>query len=139
MPKNMKLALLLLLFLYNYSVQGDTPWKLKLTCPKEKIDLVIDLYEESVEVPTMEMFGPMNGYLGGNIYGVWYVVSFKTKGKTAEIKIANDLGSETQNIELMQLTDSTWRMKFANPNVVRRVAGKKLVKVPSDYVMKCKK
>ena len=57
----MKLAFLLLFFLYNICVQGDTPWKLSLTCPEEKIDLVIDLYEESVEVPTMEMFGPMNG------------------------------------------------------------------------------
>ena len=71
----MKTAILLLFFLYNVSVLGNTPWKLKLTHPKEKIDLVIDLHEESIEVPTLEMFGPMNGYLGGNIFGVWYVTS----------------------------------------------------------------
>lgn len=131
----MKTAILLLFFLYNVSVLGNTPWKLKLTHPKEKIDLVIDLHEESIEVPTLEMFGPMNGYLGGNIFGVWYVTSFQIKDKLAEIKVANDLGSENQKIELKQLTDSTWSMKFVGPNVVRRVSGKKLVKVPSDYIM----
>lgn len=135
----MKLAFLLLFFLYNICVQGDTPWKLSLTCPEEKIDLVIDLYEESIEVPTMEMFGPMNGYLRGNIYGVWYVTSFKTKDKKAEIKVANDLGSENQKIELQQLTDSTWSMKFIGHNVVKRVSGKKLVKIPSEFIMKRKK
>ena len=135
----MKLAFLLLFFLYNINIQGNTPWKLNLTCPEEKIDLVIDLYEESIEVPSMEMFGPMNGYLGGNIYGVWYVTSFKTKDKKAEIKVANDLGSENQKIELQQLTDSTWSMKFVGHNAVKRVSGKKLVKIPSEFIMKRKK
>lgn len=138
MPKNMKSASLLLFFLCNFSLRAENPWKLKLTNPKERIDLIIDLHEESIEVPSLEMFGPMNGYLGGNIYGVWYVTSFKTKGKKAEIKVANDLGSENQKIELEQLTDSTWSMKFVGPNVVKRVSGKKLVKVPSYYIMKNK-
>ncbi len=134
----MKSAFLLLFFLCNFSLWAESPWRLKLTNPKEKIDLIIDLHKESIEVPSLEMFGPMNGYLGGNIFGVWYVTSFKTKGKKAEIKVANDLGSETQKIELEQLTDSTWNMKFASPNLVRRVSGKKLVKVPSQYIMEYK-
>ena len=45
-----------------------------MTDPKEKVTLTIDLHEESIEVPGMEMFGPMNGYLGGNIYGGWAVM-----------------------------------------------------------------
>lgn len=135
----MKTAILLLSFLYSYYAYGKTPWKLKLTNPKEKIDLVIDLHEESVEVPSMEMFGPMNGYLGGNIYGVWYVTKFKTKDTKAEINLANDLGSENQKVELMKINDSTWNMKFIGPNCVRRVSGKKLIKVPSEYIMKVKK
>ena len=61
---------------YSYA---SNPWKLCLTDPKEKVTLTIDLHEESIEVPGMEMFGLMNGYLGGNIYGVWAVTSFKMK------------------------------------------------------------
>ena len=100
----------------------------------------MDLYEESVEVPSMEDFGPMNGYLGGNIYGVWYVTSFKIEdARTATIKLANDLGSENQRVQLTQLCDTLWQMKLMGTNVVRRVSGKKLVKVPDTYLMKRKR
>lgn len=139
MPKNMKTLLLLLFFLFNLGIKSQTPWKLQLSSPEEKVDFIIDLYEESIEVPSFEMFGPMNGYLAGNIYGVWYVTSFDIKGEKAIIKVANDLGSENQKIELTQLTDSTWSMKFIGNNVVKRVAGKKLIKAPAQYIMKQKK
>ena len=49
------------LVLCPYSYAGN-PWKLSLTDPKEKVTLTIDLHEESIEVPGMEMFGPMNGH-----------------------------------------------------------------------------
>ena len=115
------------------------PWKMKLTCPEEKIDLVMNLYEESVTVPGMEMFGPMNGYLGGNIYGVWSITSFDIESdKSASLRVSNDLGSETQKIQLTQLNDSTWKMAFVGRNVVKRVNGKKLVKIPDSFLMKKK-
>lgn len=115
------------------------PWKMDLTCPDEKINLIIDLYDESIEVPGMEMFGPMNGYLNGNIYGVWYVTGFDIKDdKNVTIKVANDLGSENQKISLSQTSDSTWTMKFEGQQVVKRAVGKKLVKIPRELVMKKK-
>lgn len=115
------------------------PWKMKLTCPAEKIDLVIDLYEESIKVPGMEMFGPMNGYLGGNIYGVWTITSFDIESdKSASLRVSNDLGSETQKIQLTQLNDSTWKMAFVGRSVVKRVNGKKLVKIPDNFLMEKK-
>ena len=105
----------------------------------EKINLIIDLYDESIEVPGMQMFGPMNGYLNGNIYGVWYVTGFDIKDdKNVTIKVANDLGSENQKISLTQTSDSTWTMKFEGQQVVKRAVGKKLVKIPRELVMKKK-
>ena len=113
------------------------PWKLKLFCPEEKVRLHIDLYEESIQVPGMEMFGPMNGYLGGDIYGVWTITSFEIKdNREATLRVSNDLGSETQRITLTQQTDSTWLMRFEGRNVVKRVNGKKLVKIPSTFLMR---
>ena len=136
----MKKTLYVLIFLYALAARSGQPWKLSLTCPEEKVDLVVDLYEESVEVPSMEDFGPMNGYLSGNIYGVWYVTSFKIEdARTATIKLANDLGSENQRVQLTQLYDTLWQMKLMGTNVVRRVSGKKLVKVPDTYLMKRKR
>ena len=113
------------------------PWKLKLLCPEEDIRLHIDLYEESVKVPGMEMFGPMNGYLGGNIYGVWTVTSFKIQDdKIATLRLSNDLGSETQKVTLTQQSDSIYTLHFEGTNVVKRAIGRKLVKIPAELKMK---
>lgn len=113
------------------------PWKLKLFCPEEKVRLHIDLYEESIQVPGMEMFGPMNGYLGGDIYCVWSVTSFKIQDdKVATLRLSNDLGSETQKATLTQQSDSIYNLHLDGINVVKRVSGKKLVKIPVDLKMK---
>ena len=133
----MKKILLSLLSLYSILVQAQGPWKMNLLCPEEDVRLHINLYEETIEVPGMEMFGPQNGYLGGNIYGVWTVTSFKIQDdKTATLKLSNDLGSETQKVTLVQQSDSVYTMRFDGTNVVKRAIGRKLVKVPSEFRMK---
>lgn len=133
-----KLHLLLLLICSNSATAfAEGPWKLKLINKEEKIELHIDLHEESIEVPGMEMFGPMNGYFGGDIYRIWSITSYKIKDdKTARIKVSNDLGSETQEIELIKKNDSTFTMNFVGRNVIKRVRGRKLVKIPSSFIMK---
>lgn len=116
---------------------GQRPWKVNLQQPEEGINLRLDLYEESIEVPTLEAFGPMNGYLSGNIYGVWYVVGFDIKDdKHVTLTIANDLGSEDQKLTLTQTSDSTYQLRFLGYNAVKRAQGKKLVKIPTEFVMK---
>lgn len=135
MRKNVTSVLLFFCIIIN----AGGPWKMELTCPNEKINLNIDLYDESIEVPGMEMFGPMNGYLNGDIYGVWYVTGFDIKDdRNVTIKVANDLGSENQKISLIQTSDSTWTLKFEGQQVVKRAVGKKLVKIPRELVMKKK-
>lgn len=114
-------------------ISAGEPWRIKLHSPEEKINIHLDLYEESIEVPGMEMFGPMNGYMNGNIYGVWSVTSFEIMSdKEAVINLSNDLGSETQKTRITQTNDSTWMVRFEGTNVVKRVNGKKLVKIPSE-------
>ena len=131
----------IIIFIAFFSISGllfaEGPWKIHLHCPEEKIDLRLDLYEESIEVPGLEAFGPMNGYMDGNIYGVWYVVGFDIKDdKHATVTIANDLGSEDQKLTLAQISDSTYQLKFLGYNAVKRAQGKKLVKIPSEMKMK---
>ena len=134
----------IIIFIAFFSISGllfaEGPWKIHLHCPEEKIDLHLDLYEESIEVPGLEAFGPMNGYLDGNIYGVWYVVGFDIKDdKHATVTIANDLGSEDQKLTLTQTSDSTYQLKFLGYNAVKRAQGKKLVKIPGEMKMFKKK
>ncbi len=134
----MKHFLLFLAYICSLSsMQAQGPWKFKLLCPEEDIRLHIDLYEETVNVPGMEMFGPQNGYLGGNIYGVWTVTSYKIQDdKVATLKISNDLGSETQKLVLTQYSDSIYTLRFDGTNVVKRAIGRKLVKIPGEIKMK---
>jgi len=132
----MKNVLIFALMFVCINMNAEGPWKLKLTSQKENINLNIDLYEESIEVPGLEMFGPMNGYMNGNIYRVWYVTGFKIiDDKNATIKVGNDLGSENQKFSLTQTTDSTWTLKFEGQQVIKRVNGKKLTKIPREIVM----
>lgn len=130
------LTTLAVMFAFFTAVLAEQPWKFQLHSPEEKVDLRIDLYEESIEVPGLEAFGPMNGYLGGNIYGVWYVVGFDIKDdRHATLTIANDLGSEDQKLTLTQTSDSTYQLKFLGYNAVKRAQGKKLVKIPGEMKM----
>ncbi len=123
-------------FVFSTAILAEQPWRLRLHSPEEKIDLHIDLYEESIDVPGLEAFGPMNGYLGGNIYGVWYVVGFDIKDdRQATLTIANDLGSEDQKLTLTQTSDSTYQLKFLGYNAVKRAQGRKLVKIPGEMRM----
>lgn len=118
---------------------ASTPWKLSLECKSEGTILQIDLYEESVDVPGMDMFGPMNGYLGGKIFGVWMVTSFKIDSeKQATIKMSNDLGSETQTCLLTLQSDGTYLLELKGGVVVKKVVGKKLEKVPSKMLFEKK-
>ncbi len=118
-------------------LQAQGPCQLSLHCPEENVHLYLDLYEESINVPGMDMFGPMNGYLGGNIYGVWSVTSFKIQDdKVATLRLSNDLGSETQKATLTWQSDSLYVLRFDGQNVVKRAVGKKLVKIPSEFKMR---
>jgi hypothetical protein len=131
----MKIRLISILLLFCNVAYAEQPWKVQLFASKEKITLDINLYEESINVPGMEMFGPMNGYLGGNIYGVWAVTSFKIKKDKAILRLSNDLGSETQEAELTQTSDSTYTLKLLGSTVVKRAEGRKLHKITSTLKM----
>lgn len=120
------------------SMMADEPWKFTMKSESAKTTLKLDLYEESVEVPQMDMFGPMNGYLSGNVYGIWMITSSEIVDKTrAKIRLSNDFGSETQEANLTLIGDSICKMELKGGVVIKRVEGKKLVKVNS--VMEFKK
>lgn len=136
MKRLFKLVILCQLLCLNcqWSV-AQTPWRQHLKSD-EGVILHIDLHEETITVPGMEDFGPSNGYLGGDIYGVWMVTSFKIQDdRNATLRLSNDLGSEIQNVVLRQENDSTWSMQLKGYNAIRRVKDKKLVKMPSSYTM----
>ncbi len=115
---------------------AEGPWKFRMTSKEAQIDLCIDLYEESIDVPGMDMFGPMNGYLAGKgVYGVWMVTSYDIRSeKEATIHLSNDLGSETQSVRLTLQNDTTCLFEQTDGNVIKKAVNRKLVKIPSKLV-----
>lgn len=123
-------------------IRANEPWRLNLSSQVEEgINLRLDLYEESIDVPGMEMFGPMNGYMNGKgIYGVWMITSFKIESeREAILRLSNDQGSETQSVRLTTLSDSTYQAELQGGVVMKKVEGKKLVKLPSRLTFVVKK
>lgn len=138
-PKKMKKTLLAVLMLSTLNLMADGPWKLSMKTEKSKINLHLDLYEESIDVPGMDMFGPMNGYINGDVYGVWAVTSCEIVDSIhAKIRLSNDLGSETQECNLTLSGDSICKMELKGGVVIKRVEGKKLVKIDPVQVFKKK-
>ncbi len=131
----MKQLLVLILLVVCMLSHAEDPWKLDLIDRNKNIILKINLDEECIEVPGMEAFGPMHGYLGGNVYGVWAVTSFRINNKKAILRLSNDLGSETQEVELTQTTDSTYQLKLVGTTVIKRVEGHKLHKISPTLTM----
>lgn len=129
----MKKQILLLLLAFFPLCKAAEPWRLHLQNTDEGVILKMDLYEESVDVPGMEMFGPMNGFLGGKgVYGVWMVTSFDIKDdKSVTLRLSNDLGSETQAVRLTQQSDSVYLMELLNGVVVKKAVNRKLIKIPA--------
>ena len=111
---------------------AQQPFKRTLYDPENKINLYIDLYEESIDVPGMEMFGPLHGYMNGNVYGVWMITSAKiVDEKTATFRLSNDFGSETQQVRLTVENDSTYLFEQEDGAVIKKVVeNRKLAKIP---------
>lgn len=126
------------------AVSADGPWKFKAKSADKKITLDIDLYEESIEVPDMDMFGPMNGYLSGvreAIYGTWAVTSCEVVDDShAKLRLSNDQGSDTQEVLLTLVGDSVCKVDLKGSVYIKKVVdGKKLQKInPSFEVKKVK-
>lgn len=119
---------------------AQKPFKCSLYDSENNIFLHLDLYEESINVPGMEMFGPMGGYMNGNVYGIWMVTSSKIENeRTATIRLSNDLGSETQQARLTIENDSTYVFEQEDGAVIKKVVKKKLVKIPKKLTFRPRK
>ena len=115
------------------SVQAELPFRVTLYSPDAHITLAIDLYEESVNVPGYEFFGPTFGYMRGDarqwMYGVWFVLSAEIKENKAILRMSNDSGAASQDVELRIMPDGTYAYRALGTNEVSRAEGRKLKKI----------
>ena len=105
-------------------------------CEEEGIRICLDMGKESLTVPGMSFLGKVHAYMNGKIYGIWMLTKRERKGDTAILRFTNDIGSDSQTVELRPLPDGTYQYTALEGNNVRRVKVRKLIKVPDTMVMK---
>ena len=110
----------------------STTYKATYYDQENRIRLVINLYEEAVDVPGFSFIGPTHGYMSGNIYGVWIVTSCSIHHNgTATLHLSNDQGADSQTITLTPQPPRGLLYEAVDGNEIKKVQGRKLVKIPS--------
>lgn len=117
---------------------ADRPFKGRFYNEENRIYLTLDLYEATLDAPGLSFLGKMNGFMNGNIYGVWLLTSHKIEGKTATLRFSNEQGSDAQTVRLTAQSDSVLIYKALDGNSIRRVEKRKLVKIPSEMTFRRK-
>lgn len=131
-----KKTLIAVISFLSTTIVAAEPWKFKAENREMNLTIEADLYEESIEVPGLEMFGPLNGYVSGRgIYGVWAITGVKkVNDNEAVVHFSNDLGSETQAVRFVWENDSTLLLEQKGGTTFKRVENKKLVKLPAKII-----
>lgn len=141
----MKTLLSLLFFLFlSLPVSAQTADTLRtfeghFFCAEAQVELVLNLYEEDVEVPNFGFLGPMHGYMSGRgIYNTWMLVRHEVKGDEATLRFSNDIGSDAQDVEFRRNADGTYSFHATGGNALRKAVGRKLVKISGDMTFRRK-
>ena len=75
-------------------------------------------------------------FRSGNVYGIWSITSAKVINENnALIRLSNDQGSETQEVKLTK-TDDQYIFEQVDGVSIKKVVGKKLVKIPKKLIFK---
>lgn len=134
---------------YSEGAENETPKSVfsgEFECKETGFRLHLNLDAEDILIPGMSFLGPTNGYLDGvtnnHVYGVWMLLKFdfSNDGKKVRLRFSNDIGSDSQDVDLTLLDDDSIKYEAIGTNTIRKVeGGKKLVKTPSVMVLKRKK
>lgn len=100
------------------------------------VEIVMNLNEESINIPGQEILGRVYGYLKKKTDArVWAIMSAKISkdGKRAEIEMVNDYGSEDLNAELTyDAKTASYTLKQLSGSTIKVSNGKKWLKLPKE-------
>ncbi len=139
--------LLLSLFAFHFSLltsftQGkEGPFRAYIYNNEYEVFLQINLYDEDIEVPGQELYGPLPGYLGKKHNSFcWVITSAKIKDdKTATLSLINDYGSEDLTATLTLQNDSTYILKQEKGSTLKVPKNSKWQKLPKTLELKRQK
>ena len=135
--------LLFLLFTFHFSLltsvaQSDsTAFRAYLYNNEYDVYLRINLYDEDINVPGQELYGPLPGYLGKKHNSFcWVITSAKVQGNTATLALINDYGSEDLTATLTCKNDSTYVLHQDSGSTLKVPKNGKWHKLPKTLELK---
>jgi len=123
--KQLSLVIAFLLSALDVNAQSDsTTFRAYLYNKEYDVYMRINFYDQDVNVPGQELYGPLPGFLSKTRNSFcWLILSAELKGNTATLTMVNDYGSEDLTASLTSESDSLY--------VLRQLEGSTL-KVPKD-------
>ncbi len=113
--------------------KDSTTFKGYLYNQKYDVYIVMDFYHNNVTVPTQEIYGAMAGYFGDREDGrKWLFTAATVKGKTAEIQIINDYGSEDLMATLSTDDGKNFKLKQGKGSTLKIARNRKWLKMPKE-------
>jgi hypothetical protein len=139
--------LLFILFTFHFSLltsfaqSEGTPFHAYIYNNEYEVYLKINLYDEDVEVPGQELYGPLPGYLARKHNSFcWVITAAKVNdNKTATLSLINDYGSEDLTATLTLQNDSTYILKQEKGSTLKVPKNGKWQKLPKTLEFKRQK
>lgn len=128
-------VILFLFFFCSLFVYAQRPFKGQFINEELKIRMKLNLYNDSIPVPGLELDSCF-GFFQGSINGTWAILKvIKIEDNRAEVRAVSDRGSDAQTLELT-LTDKGLGVRQLNDSNMKGVAGRKYVKLPKIFYFK---
>jgi len=123
-----------------YAQKEHRPFRAYLFNKEYEIFMQINFYEQNINIPGQELYGPLPGYLGKERNSFcWVITSAKLKNdRTAEVAFINDYGSEDFTARLTQLNDSTYELRHIDGSALKVPKNGKWQKIPNLIELKRK-
>ena len=136
-----KLLVLLFVSLLSFTTavaQSDsTIFRAYLINNEYDVYLHINFYDEDINVPGQELYGPLPGYLGKKHNSFcWVITSAKVKDNVATLALINDYGSEDLTATLTCQNDSTYILRQEKGSTLKVPKNGKWQKLPKTLELK---
>lgn len=130
---NIRIILVIIGLCCSFSLMAQQPFKGKFANSELKMNCVLNLYADSVDVPGLEGLETCYGYISGNINGNWVILRVdKLTDDTAVARITCDRGNDATDITFQVTPDG---ITFSQADaVIKTVNGNKYVKLPKKII-----
>lgn len=117
------------------------PFRARIYNKEYKVFMILNAYEQNIEVPGQEIFGEMAGYLRSDDDSrCWLITSCEISedGKSIALSITNDYGSEDLEATLSVNGDGVYTLKQLSGSQIKIARNKKWVKIPKQLQLTVK-